>query len=103
MRTLSKLGRRMMQCIAMLALALASLGTAPAGASEVVEVAGSVTYVSTDVVEVAGRRGLIVTSTSITSDGRSVSLASIHVGMPAELEIDASGRALELRVKGAVE
>jgi hypothetical protein len=103
MRTLSRVGRRMMRCIAMLALALASLGAATAGAAEVVQVAGSVTYVSTDVVEVAGRRGLIVPTTAITSDGREVSLAAIQVGMPAELEIDASGRALELRVKGAVE
>jgi len=55
------------------------------------------------VVEVAGRRGLITTGTAISSDGRAISLGAIQVGIPAELEIDPSGRALELRVKGAVE
>jgi hypothetical protein len=93
----------MMQRIAALALALVVTAGARAWAAEVTQVAGTVTFVSTDVVEVAYRRGLIVDSTAISSDGREVSLAAIQVGMPAELEIDSSGRALELRVKGAVE
>ena len=70
---------------------------------DVTTVAGSVTWVSTDVVEVAGRRGMIVPGTSITSDGHAVSLGAVQVGMPAEMEIDPSGAALEVRVKGAVE
>ena len=93
----------MMRRIAALALALVVSSGAAAAAGDVTQVTGTVTYVSTDVVEVAGRRGLIVAETAISSDGREVSLAAIQVGMPAELEIDPSGRALELRVKGAVE
>ena len=94
----------MMQRIAALALALlVVLAAASARAGEVTQVAGTVTYVSRDVVEVAGRRGLIVAGTSIVSDGRAVSINAITVGVPAELELDAAGRALELRVKGAVE
>jgi hypothetical protein len=97
-------GRSMMRRIVGLALALgvASLPSL-ARADDVTIANGSVTYVSRDVVEVGGHRGLIVPGTSITSDGRTVSIASIVVGMPAELEIGSSGQALELRVKGAVE
>lgn len=93
----------MMHCIVALALVAGTFAPGLAAAAEVTSVAGSVTYVTTTVVEVGGRRGLIDSATAITSDGRAVSLGAIQLGMPAELEIDASGRALELRVKGAVE
>lgn len=93
--------RFMMHCIVGFALVLGMIE--PSAAADVTTVAGQVTYVSTEVVEVAGRRGLFATDTAITSDGRAISLGAIQVGMPAELEIDPSGRALELRVKGAVE
>ncbi len=95
--------RFMMHCIVALALLVGTLLPGAARAAEVTSVAGSVTFVTTTVVEVGGRRGLIDHATSITSDGRAVSIGAIQVGMPAELEIDSSGRALELRVKGAVE
>lgn len=93
---------RMMRCIVGL---LAALALAPvlARAADVTTVSGTVTYVSAAVVEVAGRRGLIVPGTSITSDGREISIGSVAVGMPADLEIGSDGAALELRVKGAVE
>jgi hypothetical protein len=93
----------MMRCIVGLAMALGLALPSLAPAAEVTIVSGAVTYVSTDVVEVGGRRGLIVPGTSIMSEGRPVSIHSVVVGMPAELEIDPSGQALELRVKGAVE
>jgi hypothetical protein len=92
----------MMQCIVALALALVLVPTI-AASDDVTIVTGQVTYVTSEVVEVAGRRGLISSGTAITSDGRAISLAAIQVGIPAELEIDPSGQALELRVKGAVE
>ena len=95
--------RTMMRCIVGLAMAIGLALPSFAPAADVTVVSGAVTYVSTDVVEVAGRRGLIVPGTSIMSEGRSVSIHSVVVGMPAELEIDPSGQALELRVKGAVE
>lgn len=91
----------MMRCI--VAIALAFVCTSVVEAADVTMVSGQVTWVSPDAVEVAGRRGMISSRTSITSDGRSVSVSSIQVGMPAELEIDPAGQALELRVKGAVE
>ncbi|MBY0280369.1 hypothetical protein K2Z84_33975 [Candidatus Binatia bacterium] len=93
----------MMRCIVGVlgALALAFPGAAPA--ADVTTVSGTVTYVSTSVVEVSGHRGLLEPGTSITSEGRPISIASVAVGMPADLEIGADGRALELRVKGAVE
>jgi hypothetical protein len=102
---MNRVKQLMMHCIVVLALALGlgTLASTPTSADDVTTVAGAVTWVSTDVVEVAGRRGMITTATSITSEGRGVSLASVVVGMPAEMEIDPSGEALEVRVKGAVE
>ena len=93
----------MMRCIVGLAIAVGMAGPASVRAAEVTMVGGVVTYVSGEVVEVGGRRGMIVPGTSITSEGREISIASVVVGMPAELEIGSDGRALELRVKGAVE
>jgi len=95
--------RLMMHCIVALALMASCVIAGPARAADVTTVAGAVTYITPQVVEVAGRRGLIESSTAITSEGRAVSIAAVQVGMPAELEIDPAGRALELRVKGAVE
>jgi len=102
---MNHLKSRMMRCIVVLALALLATGASStaAPAAEVTTVSGVVTWVSTDVVEIAGRRGLITNATSITSEGRTVSLGAVVVGMPAELETDPSGQALEVRVKGAVE
>lgn len=94
---------RVMRCIVALAATLGMATASAAMAAEVITVAGAVTYVSDEVVEVAGHRGLIVPGTSISSEGREVSITSVRVGMPAELEVDASGRALDLRVKGAIE
>lgn len=93
----------MMRCIVGL---LATIGLAlatAAPAADVATVTGVVTYVSTDVIEVSGRRGLIFSGTTIVSDGRQVSLGSVRVGMPAELEIGSTGQALTVQVKGAVE
>ena len=93
----------MMHCIVGLLIAIGMALPASAPAADVTVVSGAVTYVSSDAVEVAGRRGLIVPGTSITSEGREVSIRSVSVGMPGELEIGPDGKALELRVKGAVE
>lgn len=93
----------MMRCIVGLAITVGLACPAPLRAADVTMVGGVVTYVSGEVVEVGSRRGLIVPGTSITSEGREISIASVVVGMPAELEIGSDGRALELRVKGAVE
>jgi hypothetical protein len=93
----------MMHCIVGLLIAIGMALPAGAPAADVTVVNGAVTYVTSDVVEVSGRRGLIVPGTSITSEGREVSLKSIVVGMPAELEIAPDGKALSLQVKGAVE
>ncbi|MEW6272525.1 MAG: hypothetical protein AB1689_24875 [Thermodesulfobacteriota bacterium] len=97
----------MMRRIVTLAM-LVAVGTgwaaSPAWSSDDVDVVrGSVTWVSADSVEVGGRRALLTAGTSITSNGREVSLASVVVGAPAELEVDSAGRALEVRVQGAVE
>ena len=100
---MNALGRTMMRRIVGLALALGLALPSLALAAEVTMVSGQVTFVSKDVVEVGGRRGLIVPGTSIVSEGRPISLASVVVGMPADLEIGSGGQALELRVKGAVE
>jgi hypothetical protein len=99
-----KRAKLMMQRIVaagLLAVALVVPRSAPA--ADVTTVSGAVTYVSKEVVEVEGRRGLITNATSIVSDGHTVSLASVQPGMAAELEIDPAGNALEVRVKGAVE
>ena len=93
----------MMHCIVTVCLVLTLAAATPVSADDVTTVSGSVTYVSKDVVEVAGRRGLISDATSITSDGHPIALASVQIGMPAELEIDPGGEALQLRRKGAVE
>ena len=93
----------MMHCIVGLLIAIGMALPSSAPAADVTVVSGAVTYIATDVVEVSGRRGLIVPGTSITSEGREVSLKSVAVGMPAELDVAADGKALSLRIKGAVE
>ena len=93
----------MMQRIVGLAAALVLFGPARVRAEDVTTVVGSVTYVSEDVVEVDGRRGLITNVTSFSSDNHPISKGSIHLGMMAEMEMDPAGVALEVRVKGAVE
>jgi len=99
---MNRVKQLMMHCIVATALLVVTT-CRPAVAADVTMVTGVVTLVSTNLVEVAGRRGMITTATSITSDGHPVSLGAIQVGMPAELEIDPAGDALDLRVKGAVE
>ena len=93
----------MMHCIVIVGLGLILAAATPAVGDDVTLVSGSVTYVSKDVVEVGGRRGLITNATSIVSDGHPIAIGSVQIGMQAELEIDPAGQALELRVKGAVE
>jgi hypothetical protein len=93
----------MMHCIVALAAALVMAAPATVRAGDVTTVVGSVTFVSKDAVEIDGRRGLITSATSVNSDGHPVSPLSIQVGMPAEMEMDPAGNALEVRVKGAVE
>ena len=78
----------MMHCIVIVGLGLILAAATPAVGGDVTQVSGSVTYVSKDVVEVAGRRGLITNATSIVSDGHPISIASVQIGMAAELEID---------------
>jgi hypothetical protein len=90
-----------------LAVALAAAlfgGVLPAIAQdEPVRVVGTVTWISEDAVEVAGRRGIFEPGSDVRSDGRTVSKASVRPGMAAEMELDAAGRVLELRVSGVVE
>lgn len=93
----------MMRCIVGVLIAIGLALPTGAPAADVTTVNGVVTYVSSDVIEVSGHRGLINAGTTIMSEGRQVSLASVHVGMPAELEIGSTGQALTVQVKGAVE
>lgn len=93
----------MMHCIVGLLIAAGLALPALAPAADVTTVSGVVTYVTSEVVEVSGRRGLIVQGSSITSEGREVSIGAVHLGMPADLEIGSAGQVLELHVKGAVE
>jgi hypothetical protein len=93
----------MMRCIVGLLIGIGMALPTRAPAADVTTVAGVVTYLSSEVVEVSGRRGLIGPGTTIFSEGRQVSIAAVHVGMPAELEIGSTGQALMLQVKGAVE
>jgi hypothetical protein len=93
----------MMHCIVALGAALVLTAPTTVRGGDVTTVFGSVTFVSKDAIEVDGRRGLITSATSVTSDGHPVSPVSLQVGMPAELEMDPAGNALEVRVKGAVE
>ena len=89
----------------LLAAALAAVVSGPvkARASETTTVAGAVTWISADAVEVAGQRGMLGEDSDIRSDQHTVSWASIRVGTPATMETDAAGRVLELRVTGVVE
>ncbi len=64
---------------------------------------GSVGFVDDEAVEVAGQRGIVTSGSSVVSDGHAVSLGSVRPGMPATLEVDGSGRIIELRVTGVVE
>lgn len=92
--------------VAVLLSAAVSLGLgarASADAGDPVIVEGSITWVSDDAVEVNGERGLLEPSSDVRCDGRSISRSSIHVGMPASMEMDPAGQILELRVEGATE
>lgn len=89
---------------ALVAIAIGTLlGAEWSRAEETFVVVGSVEWISSSAVEVAGRRGRITESTEFASDGRTISLASIRKGMPAELELDGAGRVARLNVSGAVE
>jgi len=72
-------------------------------ADETIMVVGPVTWISQDAIEVNGRRGLINSQTDIRSDGHHITAASITRGMLAQLELDASGHALEIDVHGVRE
>ena len=76
---------------------------ASADPGDPVTVEGSITWVSDDAVEVNGERGLLEPTSDVRCDGRSISRSSIHVGMPASMEMDPAGQILELRVEGATE
>ena len=93
----------MMHCIVGLLIAIGLALPTAASAADVTTVNGLVTYVSSDVIEVSGHRGLLFSGTTIMSEGRQVSIGSVRVGMPAELEIGSTGQALTVQVKGAVE
>lgn len=87
----------------LLLLSLLVCAATSARADEVTTVQGTISFVGREAVEVGGRRALVTNETSISSNGRAIALSSLQVGMPAELEIDSAGRALDLRVEGAVE
>jgi hypothetical protein len=83
---------------------MAWIAPSDAGAEDGVRsISGSVTWVSADAVEVSGQRALVTGESTVTSDGREVSLTSIRRGMPAQAEIDDAGRLIALYVNGVVE
>jgi hypothetical protein len=85
------------------ALAGASLLTPRLVTAESTEVAGTVSWISEDAVEVGGKRGLFAPGSDVRSGGVPVAKSSVRPGMPAEMEVDDGGRVLELRVMGVVE
>ncbi|HZR82077.1 MAG TPA: hypothetical protein VFD92_13355 [Candidatus Binatia bacterium] len=92
------------ELVVAIAVAVAPFLCAPAFAQDDThQVSGVITWISEDAVEVGGQRGLFEDSSDVRSDGRPVSRASVRAGMPAQMETDAAGRVLELRVNGVVE
>ena len=92
---------RLLGCALGLCLLGAAYDVAAQEAPRLVE--GKVTYIEASAVEVDGVRGLIVPQSSVLSSGREVGIGGVRRGMPARLELDASGRVLELRLSGVVE
>ena len=64
----------MMHCIVGLLVAIGMASPTSAPAEDVTTVNGMVTYVSRDVIEVSGHRGLVFPGTTIMSEGRPVSI-----------------------------
>ncbi len=85
-----------------LALLLGSGGPVAAEDSPRV-VVGRVTRIDADSVMVGDQIGFLRTGSDIRSDGRAVAPTSIRVGMPAEMEIDVTGRILEVRIGSVAE
>ena len=93
-----------MRHFAILILSLAlSLAASQAFAADTRTIAGRITYVSKDALEVEGRRILITPESSVISQGRPISRKSLRRGSFAEAEVDPAGRLIELRVNRAVE
>lgn len=88
-------------------LAAATLATAQfpglARAEDPTIVTGKVGAISGDAVWVAGRSGLLGPGSDIRSEGHPASRASIRVGMTVQMEVDAAGRILEIRLPAAPE
>jgi hypothetical protein len=84
----------------LLAIGVAATATAQ---SETQVYFGTVGFVDESSVQVGGHRGIMMDGSSVMSDGHVVSLASVRPGMAATLEVDGSGRIIELRVTGVVE
>ena len=80
-----------------------SLAVSQAFAADTRTIAGRITYVSKDALEVEGRRILITPESSVISQGRPISRKSLRRGSFAEAEVDPAGRLIELRVNRAVE
>jgi hypothetical protein len=85
----------------LLAAAMSESSLAAADAPRVA--VGRITRIDGETVEVGGVQGVLGAGSDIRSDGRSVSAASIRVGMQAQMELDGRGRVLEIRVESTVE
>jgi hypothetical protein len=81
---------------------VAALANASAAFAEYRQ-SGRISFVSQDVVEIEGARALITPESFVSSDGREISLGSLHPGMVAEVEIDDAGNLIQLRTIGVVE
>lgn len=68
-----------------------------------VQASGQISYVSSDVVEINGKRALVTSESFISSGGREVSVTSLRRGMFAEAEIDDAGELIALEANGVVE
>lgn len=66
-------------------------------------ISGTISWVSESAIEINGFRGMIDESTDIRGEGGAASVASLRRGMPAEMELDDSGHALQIRATGVVE
>jgi len=85
------------------ALALGIVVSIGSAAWADVRATGQISYVSSDVVEINGKRALVTSESFIFSGGREVSVTSLRRGMFAEAEIDDSGELIAIEANGVVE
>ena len=86
-----------------LALALGIVLAIGSAAWADIQTSGRITYVSSDALEINGKRVLVTQESYISSSGRQVSVTSLRRGMFAEVEIDDAGQLIALEANGVVE